>query len=316
MKKDPTVPVYVLTGFLDGGKTNFLKFTMAEDYFNDGSKTVLILCEEGEEEYEDAFLKKTHTKKVLLEDEADMTPEFFEKVQADYRPDRVLIEYNGMWDITKFIGTQLPKDWLVYQIISVFDGPNFKLYLNNIKMQAMTLLTSTDMVIFNRCDENTDLVLYQRTVRSVNQRCELVFEDKNGNEMECPEPDLPYSVEGKELTITDENYATFYLDVSEHPQRYVDKHITSLIQVMQNKTFPKNVFVGGRRAMTCCEADIRFLPFIYVYDKARSIAGQSWAYVTAVCKWEFHEGYQQEGPVFYVEEVKLANPPADQLVYF
>jgi len=316
MKKDPTIPVYLLTGFLDGGKTNFLKYTMGEDYFNDGSKTLLILCEEGEEEYEEAFLKKTHTQMVLLENEEDMTEEYFQKLSAEYKPERVLIEYNGMWDITKIIGLQFPKYWTMYQIISLFDAQSFKLYLNNIKTGVMNILTSTDMVIFNRCDKDSDLVLFQRTVRSVNQRCELVFEDKTGNEMECPEPDLPYSVDAKEIEISDEDFTTFFLDLSEHPDRYVGKQISALIQIMQEKNFPKNMFVGGRRAMTCCEADIRFLPFIYIFDKAKSIKNKEWACVKATMQWEFHEGYQQEGPVFYVEDLKLATPPADELVYF
>lgn len=316
MKQDPTIPVYLITGFLDGGKTNFLKYTMQEGYFNDGSKSLLILCEEGEEEFTPDILKKTKTKMVVVENKEDLTADYLKKLSLDYRPERILIEYNGMWDVSDFLAIELPKYWLLYQIITILDGANFKLYLNNIKMTAMTMLTNTDMVIFNRCEDDTDLVLYQRTVRSVNAKCDIVFEGKNGEELECPEPDLPYSIETDEIEITDENWGTFYIDLSEHPDRYIDKKVTLLVQVMQNKQFPANMFIGGRRAMTCCEADIRFLPYIYIYEKAKSVAGRSWAKVTATVKWEFHEGYQEEGPVFYVTDLKLANRPADELVYF
>lgn len=316
MRKDPTIPVYLITGFLDGGKTNFLKFTMGEDYFNDGSRTLLILCEEGEEEYPDAFLKKTNTVKTVLDNIEDMKPETFERLQKKFRPERVLIEYNGMWDVTKIIGMQFPRYWTIYQVITILDGPSFKLYLNNIKMTAMTMLTSTDMVVFNRCTKETDLVLYQRTVRSVNRRCELVFEDDAGHEMECPEPDLPYSIDGEEIHITDEHFGTFYIDLSAHPQRYINKKISMLVQIMQDKSFPANVFVAGRRAMTCCAEDIRFLPFIFMYAKAKTLKGESFAEVKAVCKWEFHQGYQEEGPVFYVESVVPAAKPQDELIYF
>lgn len=316
MRKDPTIPLYLLTGFLDGGKTNFLKFTMEQEYFNDGSKTLLIVCEEGEEEYTKDFLKKTHAQMVTVENEEDLTPELFESLQKQYKPDRVLLEYNGMWNPATIVSMPFPKNWTIYQVITILDGENFKLFLNNIKMAAMNLLTNTDMVIFNRCGNEEDMIQYQRAVRSVNSRCEIVFEGKDGKELECPEPDLPYDIDQPEILITDETYPTLYIDMSEHPERYVDKVITMPVQVMQQKSFPKNLFVGGRRAMTCCAEDVRFLPYIFIYEKARSLKHEDWISVKAVCKWEFHEGYQEEGPVFYVQEVKLTNPPADELVYF
>ena len=317
MAYDPTIPVYLITGFLDGGKTNFLKFTMQEDYFNDGSKTLVILCEEGEEEYPEKMLRKTHSQTVVVDDPEGLYPDKLEELQKTYQPERVLIEYNGMWSVPDFLNTPLPENWLLYQIITVLDGSTFNLYLNNIKKNSMELLMNTDMVIFNRCDEETtDLVLDQRTVRSVNPKCDIIFEDANGGELECPEPDLPYSLDQDPLVISDEDYGTFYLDTTQHPERYEGKHIDLLVQIMQNKTFPKNVFVGGRRAMTCCEADIRFLPWIFIYNKAKSLPNQEFAHVTSTFRWEFHEGYQEEGPVFHVDDVKLALKPAEELIQF
>ncbi len=317
MRQDPTIPVYLITGFLDGGKTNFLKYTMQEDYFNDGSKTLVILCEEGEEEYEPAMLKKCNAKLELIEDEEELTEKTIQKLALKHRPERVIIEYNGMWSVKRMLDMKLPKYWMIYQIITILDGANFGLYLNNIKMTAMEMLTNTDLVIFNRCNEKSDLVLYQRTLRSVNQKCDLVFEDANGEPMECPEPDLPYDITGTDITISDENYGTFYIDLPEHPERYEGKHIHLCAQVMQSKDAPDpKVLIAGRRAMTCCEADIRFLPYLFIYDKARSIENRAFINVDATLKWEYHDAYQEKGPVFYVNELKLANRPADELIYF
>ena len=317
MRQDPTIPVYLITGFLDGGKTNFLKYTMQEDYFNDGSKTLLILCEEGEEEYEPAMLKKCSAKLELIDSEEDFTEKTIQKLALKHRPERVIIEYNGMWSVKKALDLRLPKYWMIYQIITILDGENFGLYLNNIKMTAMEMLTNTDMVIFNRCKPDSDLVLYQRTLRSVNPKCDLVFEDDKGEPVECPEPDLPYDIKGDDIEISDENYGTFYIDLPEHPERYEGKRIHMCCQVMQSKDAPDpKVLVAGRRAMTCCEADIRFLPYLFIYDKARSIENRAFINVTATMKWEYHEAYQEKGPVFYVNELKLANRPADELIYF
>ena len=315
-KEDPTVPVYVITGFLDGGKTRFLKNTMEAPYFNDGSRSLVIALEDGEEEYDDRFLRRAKAELVTIGNEADFTADALAAVQNKYRPDRVLIEYNGMWDIQKILSMTLPKYWMIYQIITILDGSSFGLYLNNIKAQSMALVTNTDMVIFNRCNENTDLVKLQRTVRSVNSRCDLVFEDGNGNEVECPEPDLPYDVKQPFLHITDDVYGTFFLDLQEHPDRYVGKQIRFLMQIMLEKKFPKNMFIGGRRAMTCCEADIRFLPYIFLYDKAQSLPHGAFADITATMKWEYHQGYQEKGPVFYVDKLELANKPKNELITF
>ncbi|MBO4411712.1 MAG: GTPase [Lachnospiraceae bacterium] len=315
-KKDPTIPVYLITGFLDGGKTNFLKYTLQEPYFNDGSHSLLILTEEGEEEFDAKILKKTRSSLVIVNDETELTTDYLKSVQNLYAPERVLIEYNGMWDLQKILTLELPKFWMIYQIITILDGANFGLYLDNIKAQSMAFLMNTDMVIFNRCRKDTDLVRYQRTVRSVNPRCTLVFEDDRGNEVECPEPDLPYSLETVPIEITDEVWGSFFLDLQEHPDRYVNKSIRFLLQIMQDKKFPKNMFVAGRRAMTCCEADIRFLPYIFIYEKASSLPNGGWATITASMKWQFHEGYREEGPVFYVTDLKLANPPAKELITF
>ena len=316
MAYDNNIPVYLITGFLDSGKSNFLKFTMQEDYFNDGSKTLLILCEEGEEEYEEKLLRKTHSQMVVIDDESELTEEKLKELNERFKPERVLIEYNGMWSVAAFLQKELPEDWLLYQIITILDGANFALYLNNIKTTSMDLLTNTDMVIFNRCKEDTDLVLYQRTTRSVNPKCDIIFEDENGGEMECPEPDLPYDLEQDPLVISDEDYGTFFIDLTQHPERYEDKRVQVLVQLVQNKSFPKNVFVGGRRAMTCCEADIRFLPWIFMWDKAKSLRSKDYAKVTARVRWEYSEGYKEEGPVFYAEDVKLSVKPAEELITF
>ena len=317
MKQARTVPIYLIAGFLDGGKSNFLKYTLQQDYFNDGSKSLLILCEEGEEEYSEALLKKTKTDLILVEDMEGLNAKALEQYNKKYRPDRVLVEYNGMWSVQDFLNTSLPNNWGFYQIITILDGSAFKLYLNNIKKTAMEMLTNADMVIFNRCDKDDPaLVQYQRALRSVNKRAELIFEDMDGQEIEAPEPDLPYSLDADVIDISDENYGSFYIDLQEHPERYINKKVRLLVQIMQNREFPENMFVAGRSAMTCCVEDIRFLPYIFICSKAKSYANKTWAEITSEIKWEFHEGYQEEGPVFYAEDIKVKTKPKEELIYF
>ena len=45
--KQPEIPVFLITGFLESGKTTFLTQTIGEDYFAIKGTTLLLLCEEG-----------------------------------------------------------------------------------------------------------------------------------------------------------------------------------------------------------------------------------------------------------------------------
>ena len=45
------VPVYLFTGFLESGKTKFAQQTLEDASFNNGDRILLLVCEEGVEEY-------------------------------------------------------------------------------------------------------------------------------------------------------------------------------------------------------------------------------------------------------------------------
>ena len=313
--EEKMIPVYLISGFLEGGKTSFLNFTMGQEYFADGEKTVLIVCEDGEEEYDESMLADNNTVLVSVEEEEDLNEGFLNHINQKYHPERVLIEYNGMWSIKKFLGIQMPHYWGIYQIITILDGSSFQLYLNNIKSLAMELVTYTDLVIFNRCDENTPLATYQRSVKAVNRRAQVVFEDEHG-EMENPEEDLPYDVNADVIEIDDRDYGIWYIDVQEHHERYEGKKIKFLAQIMTSDEFPAGLFVPGRNAMTCCADDITFLGFISSYKGPRKIANKEWARIVATVKWEYSAVYQEEGPVLYVSEIHSEKKPKEELIYF
>lgn len=309
------IPVYLVTGFLEGGKTSFLNFTMNQEYFADGEKTLLIVCEEGEEEYSESMLASNNTVMEIVEDEEELSEAFLDSLNKKYRPERVLIEYNGMWSVKAFLQRQLPKHWGIYQIITILDGGSFQLYLNNIKSLAMELVTYTDLVIFNRCDENTPLATYQRSVKAVNRRAQVVFEDENG-EMGNPEEDLPYDLESDVIDVDDRDYGIWYIDVQEHPERYQGKKVRFLAQLMTSDEFPVGMFVPGRNAMTCCAEDITFLGFISSYKGPRKIQNTEWARIVVTVKWEYSPVYKEEGPVLYVSEIVSAQKPQEELIYF
>ena len=89
--------VYIVTGFLESGKTKFMQEMLTDDGFSEGERTLLLVCEEGEEEYNPEMLKKCNTVMVTLESEDDMAGDKLIELDAKYKPERVLIEYNSTW---------------------------------------------------------------------------------------------------------------------------------------------------------------------------------------------------------------------------
>jgi hypothetical protein len=313
--KDSRIPLYLITGFLDSGKTTLLTDTLNMDYFNDGQRTILLMCEDGETEYDQQQLSTRNCRLVPIESQEQLNTAFLQEIDRRYQPDRVLMEYNGMWPIQILRDLKLPKSWGLYQAIQVIDGTTFEMYRNNMQSMVMDMVSEADMVLFNRCTPEMPLAGWKRSIRAANRMCEIVFEDERGEELEVPDL-LPYSLDADHLTLEDADYGIWYLDVQEHPQRYLGKTITYTAQAMTGMRLPKGFFIPGRNAMTCCEEDIRFFGFLCQYDKARTLKKGEWITVTAEIRWEYAAVYEGEGVVLYAQSVEKAERPEDPLIYF
>lgn len=197
------MPLFLINGFLEAGKTQFIKFTLTQDYFQTEGKTLLIVCEEGEEEYGDDLLKETKTAVVYIDELSKLTPEYLEELELFYNPERVLMEWNGMWDPASL---RLPKDWGIYQQITIVDGSTFDLYLNNMKPLVGNMVRSSELLIMNRCDDIADLDTYRRALKGMNPQIQLIFEDADGEIDEISEADLPYDVNADVIGISEDAY--------------------------------------------------------------------------------------------------------------
>ena len=313
--KQASIPLYLITGFLDSGKTTLLGDTLNMDYFNDGQRTVLIMCEDGEEEYDQDFLSKRNCRLLPIEEKEQLTTEFLLEVDRRYQPERVLIEFNGMWPMDTLRDLKLPKTWGLYQAIHVIDATTFEMYRSNMQSMIIDQVSEADMVLFNRCTPDMPMSGWKRSIRAVNKMCEIVFEDIRGEELEV-EDVLPYSLEQEHITLEDEDYGIWYIDIQEHPERYIGKTISFKAQSMTGMKLPKGTFVPGRNAMTCCADDIRFFGFLCKYDKSRSLKKGEWISLTAEIQWEDAPVYDGEGVVLYAKGVEKAEAPEDDLVYF
>ena len=293
---DGVMPVFLINGFLEAGKTEFLSFTMEQDYFQAEGKTLLIVCEEGENEYDEELLKKTRTSVVYVDSLEEMNPE------------RVLIEWNGMWNQDDL---KLPNDWNLYQQITIVDMTTFDLYAKNMKSLLAAMVRNSELIICNRCDGIEDLDRYKRLLKSMNTKCEIVFEDENGEINEISEEDLPYDVNAPVIEIKPEDYGIWYIDCMDKPDRYVGKVVEFTGMVLKSPNFPKNYFVPGRMAMTCCAEDMTFLGYICKAKEAKNLETKQWVKVRARVELEFWQDYDGKGPVLYAESVEPTQPIKD-----
>lgn len=306
-------PVFVINGFLESGKTEFITYTLAQPYFQTRGKTLLLLCEEGEVEYEDALLKQSNTIVELIEEEEDFNTAHLIELEKKYKPERIIIEYNGMWN---YKNMKLPWHWKIEQQITTIDASTFPMYFTNMKSLLAEMVRKSEMIIFNRCDEVKDLSSYKRNIKAINQKAEIIFEDANGEINEIMEDDLPYNLAAPILELDNTGYGIWYLDSLDHIERYLGKTVQFTAMVLIPEDFPQGYFVPGRMAMTCCADDMAFLGFACEYDKVNTLTNKQWVKVTATVSKEYFADYNGEGPILHAVSVEQTKKPKEEVINF
>lgn len=307
-------PVYFINGFLESGKTSFLKYTIQQNYFQIKGTTLLILCEEGTEEYEDDILKKSKTIVETIENEEDFTTKNLMELEKRWRPERIIIEYNGMWNMKDL---KLPFHWNLEQQITCIDASTFSMYFSNMKSMVAEMVRNSELIIFNRCDSVMDnLASYRRNIKAVNGNADVVFENAEGEINQIFEEDLPYDLKSDTIELDDNSYGIWYLDMMDNIDRYLGKKITFTAMVLIQNNFPTGCFVPGRMAMTCCAEDMQFLGYICKYKNASELKNRQWVKLTVEPKKEYWAGYKGEGPVLYAKAVEPTAKPKNEVIGF
>lgn len=306
-------PVYIINGFLESGKSEFITYTLEQPYFQIKGKTLILLCEEGEIEYDEALLKKSHSVIEVIEEEEDFNPTNLIELEKKHKPERIVVEYNGMWN---FKNMKLPWHWKVEQQITTIDASTFPMYFNNMKSLVAEMVRKSEMIIFNRCDGVKDLNSYKRNIKAINAKAEIIFEDSNGEVNEIMEDDLPYDLKQDNLVLDNYGYGIWYLDSLDHLERYVGKTVEFVAMVLKPEKFPKGYFVPGRMAMTCCADDMAFLGFACEYDGADKLTQKQWVKVKASVSKEYWADYNGEGPVLHAVSVEPTKAPKEEIISF
>lgn len=317
MRKD--IPVYLFLGFLESGKTRFIQETMEDPKFDSGDKTLLLVCEEGEEEYApDRFAFGGVTVEVL-ESQEQLNPEYLEQLIQRTGAGRVVVEYNGMW-LTQQLAQAMPDNWVVYQTIATADASTFRMYFDNMRQLFLDKFSQSELLIVNRAEavnNPQDKEFIHKAVRQASRRCDIAYEYTDGSVEYDQIPDeLPFDLEAPVVEIGDEDYGIWFLDASEDPEKYAGKTVRFTAQVCQTPKVGQNQFVPGRFAMTCCADDIQFVGFPCKYDEAKKLAQRSWIKITAKVRVQFHPLFGGKGPVLTALEVESTTPLQQDVVTF
>ncbi len=309
------IPVYIATGFLESGKTSFIREILADQEFTEGKKVLVIACEEGAEEYDEEILREGNAELVTVESPEELTTDFLKQLQRQHRQKLTIFEYNGMWKVQDLLDV-LPKNWPVVQVFTMIDASTYEMYLNNMRSIMMELVKSSDVVIFNRCDKDTKKGSLRRSVKAANRRVQIIYESIDGSDDEEEEDDLPFDVNADEIDLEDDDYGLWYLDAMDHPEKYDGKKVRFTAMVYRGDKLPKGYFVPGRFAMTCCADDITFIGFLCKSQFAEKLKVREFIKLTATVKTEVRREYQGPGPVLTAVKIEKGTKPEEELVYF
>lgn len=309
-------PIYLITGFLESGKTSLIKDMLKDDGFSAGERTLIIVCEEGIEEYEDELIKKSNAVVETVDSFEELTSEKLFGFEETYAPERIIIEYNSMWGIENLFKVKKPDAWELAQMVTLIDSTTFDNYMTNMRTLMSEGPKLADLVIFNRCTEKTEKSRMRRVIKAMNNTVNLLFENTDGTADDgVSEEDLPYDMKADVIEISDEDFGIWYIDCMEHPDRYDGRIVKVKAQAFRMEDLPKRSYVAGRYAMTCCAADVGGIGFICRYLKKRPVEN-SWVMITAKCNKEYSAIHGREAIVLVETDVQDAEKPEDELVYF
>ncbi len=305
------IPVYVFTGFLDSGKTKFIQETLEDPRFNAGERTLLLVFEEGEEEYD--FSAYPH-QNVFLEvlDQKTVTTKELQALGKKYKAQRIVAELNGMEQIGDLY-VRFPENWVPAQEVLFMDSTSIMAYNANMRNLVMDKLVGAQMVVFNRLTPGQDIMPLHKLARAASRRIDILYDYTDGTtEPDTIEDPLPFDINAPVIQIMDEDFALWYRDMTEEPEKYDGKTVCFKAQVAMLRRQKDNMFAPGRFVMTCCVDDIQFYGIPCRYDRAKELESRSWVMVSAKISAEQHPLYKGDlGPVLTAIRVETGAQPAD-----
>ena len=315
----PQIPVYLFTGFLESGKTTFIQDSLQDKEFNSGENVLVLICEEGIEEYDPSLMPSKNVYFQVIEKEEQLTRANLATYQKKYKAKHVMVEYNGMWQIDTLFNA-LPEGWFIYREMCFFDATTFQSYNANLRSLVFDKLNSAEMVVFNRATEDTDKDFIHKTVRAISRKAQIALIMPDGKVYyDQTEDPLPFDLTANVINIEDRDFALWYRDIAESEEsmeKYGGKIVRFKGKVFDEKRMGMELYLIGRHVMVCCEEDITYRPLICKFGKKPPFKTNDWVTVTARITLEPHKMYDTRGPILNIMEIEAATPPEQEVATF
>ncbi len=310
------IPVYIFTGFLEAGKTRFIQETLEDKRFNAGERTLLLLCEEGEEEYDPERFASSHVYVKSVDGPEQLTEQNLTDWLKENRCKRVIVEYNGMWLLAALF-QNMPQNWVIHQEFMFADANTFQVYNNNMRELVVDKLNTCELVVFNRYTPAVDKMALHKIVRATSRRADIAYESPDENvEYDDIEDPLPFDINAPIIEIADADYALWYRDMGENMDAYDGKTVTLKVQAVHEEKLSQNGFIVGRDVMTCCADDIMYAGLVVYPQNVVEFKNRDWLEITAVIRLEEHPLYGRRGPVLQLQSAAKTTPPTQEVATF
>lgn len=310
------LPVYIFTGFLEGGKTSIIQESLNDQKFNSGEKTLILMCEEGEIELDPSKFWGKNVYIEFIESESEFTRNKLISLAAKHKYDRVIIEFNGMWQMQTLYNA-LPTDWEIYQNMMFADASTFLFYNKNMRQLTFEKIVGAEMIVLNRTPNDINKDEIHQVIRGISRRIAIVYDYPDGHiEYDDIEDPLPFDKDADIIEIADDDYALWYRDLSEDMLAYDGKNVKFKGIAATDPRLPSNQIILGRHIMTCCADDIQYGGLVCVFKSKPSVKTRDWLTVSGKIKIETTKLYRNKGPVLYVESTEFAVKPKQEVATF
>lgn len=243
-------------GFLDAGKTTYIRECIQNDYFYKYGTTLILCFEEGEETYDEDALRQRNASVAYYDGQEDVGAFCLRSIAA-FRPDRIYVEMNAM---LPGLRDRFPECMSVTFAVTWLAWDTLALYFANFRQMIQQMVAASQQVTFRGCPSKELLSPYSQAFRVMNQKASYLRQDPLGYHEKAFDLFLPFSLAEQEIPIPREHFVPLWLDALDHPEHYEGKTLR-FTDPLELRRSEDGTCLAGRVVMVCCMADLQFMAF-------------------------------------------------------